>query len=341
MNMVGYKDNYRNLSGSDKAAIFMLSLGAENSAALLERMADEEVSELSSIMANLGTVDASVVEQLFVEFSNKLSSTGALLGTYEATERLLLSSMEKDKVDQIMGEIRAPEGRTMWDKLGNVSEDVLANYLKNEYPQTVAVILSKITPEHAARVLSGLPDNFAMEVVLRLLRTETVDKDILDGIERTLRMEFMNNLDQTQSLDAHEQIADIFNSLDRSTESRFMEALEKRSQESADKIKNLMFTFEDMKRIDPSGIQVLLGQLEKDQLAMALKAASKEIRDLFFNNMSERAARMMQEDMDAMGPLRIIEVEDAQINVINAARALADSGNIIISGGGEDAELVF
>ena len=120
-----------------------------------------------------------------------------------------------------------------------------------------------------------------------------------------------------------------------------MEALGERSQESADKIKNLMFTFEDMTRIDPSGIQVLLRQLEKDQLAMALKAASKEIRDLFFNNMSERAARMMQEDMDAMGPVRIIEVEDAQINVINAAKALADSGNIIISGGGEDAELVF
>ena len=180
-----------------------------------------------------------------------------------------------------------------------------------------------------------------MEVVLRLLRTDTVDKNILDGIERTLRLEFMNNLGQTQRVDAHEQIADIFNSLDRSTESRFMEALEECSQESADKIKNLMFTFEDMTRVDPSGIQILLRQLEKDQLALALKAASQEIRDLFFNNMSARAAKMMQEDIEAMGPVRVSEVEDAQNNVINSAKVLAESGKIIISGGGEEGELVF
>ena len=339
--MVTAKDNYRGLSGADKAAIFMLSLGTENSTVILDLMADEEIRDLSLTMANLGTIDASIVEQLFLEFADQLSSTGALMGTYDSTERLLLSSMDKDKVDLIMNEIRGPEGRTMWDKLGNVGEEVLANFLKNEYPQTVAVVLSKLKSEHAARVLSLLPDSFAMEVMMRLLRMDLVHKDILNGVERTLRTEFMGNLDPMQRQDSHEQVANIFNSLDRTTENRFMGVLEERNQESAEKIKNLMFTFEDLTRIDPSGIQVLLRQVEKDQLALALKGGSDETRNLFFTNMSERAARMMQEDMDSMGAVRIKEVEDAQNAVINSAKALAESGEIVIASGGEDDQLVF
>ena len=144
-----------------------------------------------------------------------------------------------------------------------------------------------------------------------------------------------------QRRDSYEQIADIFNSLDRTTENRFMGALEERNQEGAEKIKNLMFTFEDLTRINPSGIQVLLRQLEKDQLALALKGGSDKIRNLFFKNMSERAARMMQEDMEAMGAVRIKEVEDAQNTVVNSAKTLADSGEIVIAGGREDDELVF
>jgi flagellar motor switch protein FliG len=229
----------------------------------------------------------------------------------------------------------------MWDKLGNVNEQVLANYLKNEYPQTVAVVLSKIKGDHAARVLSVLPENFAMEVIMRLLRMETVQKDILDGVEKTLRAEFMSNLARTQRQDAHEQMADIFNNLDRSTENRFMSALEERNRESAERIKALMFTFEDLLRVDPAGIQVLLRQVEKDQLAMALKGASDDVKELFFKNMSERAAKMMREDMEAMGPVRLKEVDEAQANVVSTAKSLADSGEIVISGSGEEDELVF
>ena len=339
--MARVKDTNEHLTGADKAAIFMLSLDSEHSATLFNLMEDDEIKELSTAMANLGTIDASVVESLFVEFANQISSTGSLDGTFDSTERLLLGSMDKDKVDLIMEEIRGPAGRTMWEKLGNVSEQVLANYLKNEYPQTVAVVLSKIKSDHAARVLSALPENFAMEVITRLLRMETVQKDILDGVERTLRSEFMSNLAQTQRQDSHEQMADIFNSLDRSTESRFMGALEENNQESAERIKSLMFTFEDLARVDPSGVQVLLRELDKDQLAMALKGGSEEIKDLFFKNMSERASKMMLEDMDAMGGVRIKEVEEAQANIVNAAKALADSGDIAIPTGGEDDELIF
>jgi flagellar motor switch protein FliG len=321
--------------------MFMLSLPQSHSAKLFGLMSDEEIKELSMTMANLGMIDATMVERLFVEFADQLSSTGSLVGSFDTTERLLLQSMDQEKVNLIMEEIRGPAGRTMWDKLGNVNEQVLANYLKNEYPQTVAVVLSKIKGDHAARVLSVLPENFAMEVIMRLLRMETVQKDILDGVEKTLRAEFMSNLARTQRQDAHEQMADIFNNLDRSTENRFMSALEERNRESAERIKALMFTFEDLLRIDPAGIQVLLRQVEKDQLAMSLKGASDDVKELFFKNMSERAAKMMREDMEAMGPVRLKEVDEAQANVVQTAKQLADSGEIVISGSGEEDELVF
>ena len=329
------------LSGANKAAVFMLSLGAENSKAILALMEDEEIRELSRTMATLGPVDAPTVEQLFTEFADQLSSTNSLLGTYDSTERLLLSSMEKEKVDLIMGEIRGPEGRTMWDKLGNVSEEILANFLKNEYPQTVAVILSKINPEHAARVLSNLPDHFSMEVVLRLLRMDNVHQDIIKGIEKTLRTEFMSNLGETSPKDSHEQIADILNTMDRATETRFMSALGERSKESATKIKELMFTFDDIIRIDSSGIQLLLREIEKDQLVIALKGAPDEIKKHIFENMSERAAKMVQEDMEAMGPVKISDVDNAQKHITSSAKTLSENGEIQIPGGSDEEELIY
>jgi flagellar motor switch protein FliG len=335
------KDAYRSIGGKEKAAIFMLSLAREHTAVLFDLMEDEEIKELSSAMAALGTIDAAIVERIFEEFREQLFQTGSLVGSYDSTERLLLSSLPADKVSAIMEEIRGPAGRTMWDKLGYVNEEVLANYLKNEYPQTAAVVLSKIAPDHASRVLSVLPENFAMEVILRLLRMETVQKDVLAGIEKTLRVEFMSSLVASARQDSHEQMADIFNNLDRSTESRFMEALEERNQESAERIKSLMFTFEDLLRLDPSGIQVLLRQADKDQLATAMKGASEEIKELFFGNMSERAGKMMKEDMESMGPVRLKDVDNAQAQIVGTAKSLSEAGEIVISTGSDEDELVF
>ena len=208
-------DDYRSLNGPQKAAILMLALGEEQCARLFGMMHEDEIKEISSAMAQLGSVRADVVERLCVEFADNIGGSGHLVGTYESTERLLSKVLPRDRAQQIMEEIRGPAGRTMWDKLGNVNEAVLANYLKNEYPQTVAVVLSKVRPEHAARVLALLPDAFAMEVVMRMLRMESVQKDVLDGVERTLRAEFMSNLARSSRRDAHEMMADIFNNLDR------------------------------------------------------------------------------------------------------------------------------
>jgi flagellar motor switch protein FliG len=304
-------------------------------------MDDEEIRELSLAMSKLGPLDATIVERLFAEFTEQLSATGNLVGTMDSTERLLLSALPEDVVRQIMEDMRGPAGRTMWDKLGNVNEAVLANYLKNEYPQTVAVVLSKIKPDHAARVLALLPENFSMDVIMRMLRMEAVQKEILDNVERTLRNEFMTSLARATRRDSHELMADIFNNLDRNTETRFMTSLEERNRISAERIKQLMFTFDDLVRVDASGIQLLLRQVEKDQLAVALKGSSEEIKEMFFVNMSERAGKMMKEDMDAMGAVRLKDVDEAQSGIVKAAKALADADEIVIAGNDEESELVY
>ena len=240
-----------------------------------------------------------------------------------------------------MEELRGPAGRTMWDKLANVNEVVLANYLKNEYPQTVAVVLSKVKPDHAARVLAALPEDFALEVVMRMLRMEPVQREIIEKIEETLRIEFMSNLARTSKQDSHELMADIFNNFDRQTENRFLATLEERNRDSAEKIRSLMFVFEDLGKLDPQGVQTLLRQVPKDQLGLALKGASDTLRDLFFSNMSERAAKIMREDMAALGPVRLKDVDTAQQTMVNLAKDLAAKGEILIAEGGGEDELIY
>jgi flagellar motor switch protein FliG len=338
---VATRDDVRQLTGAERSAVLLLSLGEEHSSKLWQMMDEEEVKEVSQVMSNLGSVSASVVEKLMVEFVSQMSGTGSLMGSYESTERLIARFMPHDKVSQIMEEIRGPAGRTMWDKLANVNETVLANYLKNEYPQTVSVVLSKIKPEHAARVLGALPEEFALEVVQRMLRMESVQKDILDKVEKTLRVEFMSNLARTAKRDSHEHMAEIFNNFDRQTEGRFITALEERSRDSAERIKALMFTFEDLGKLDPGSIQTLLRHVEKDKLALALKGATDGLRDIFFSNMSERAGKILREDMEAMGPVRLKDVDEAQMRMVNVAKDLANKGEIMIANKQGEDELVY
>jgi len=336
----GTIDDIRKMTGPEKAAVVLLSLGEEHTI-LWKQLDDEEIKEVSQAMAGLGTVAASVVEEVLVEFVSGIGGSGSLMGSYEQTQRLLASFMPGDRVDSLMEEIRGPAGRTMWDKLGNVNEAVLANYLKNEYPQTVAVVLSKVKPDHASRVLTALPEDFALECVQRMLRMEPVQRDILDKIEQTLRTEFMSNLARTSKRDSHELMADIFNSFDRQTEARFIGALEERSRDSAERIRSLMFVFEDLSKLDPGGVQTLLRAVEKDQLGLALKGASDSLREMFFSNMSERASKIMREDMESMGPVRLKDVDAAQMTMVQVAKDLAARGDIMLAGQSGDDELIY
>src|SRR6187455_13333 len=328
------------LSGPKRAAILMLALGEQYGGKVWAQLDDDEVRELSIHMSTLGTVEADVVEDLMLEFVSRMSASGALMGTFDATERLLQQYLPTERVTGIMDEIRGPAGRNMWEKLSNVQEEVLANYLKNEYPQTVAVVLSKLKPEHAARVLAILPEEFSLDVVNRMLKMEAVQKEVLERVEQTLRTEFMSSLSQTRRRDAHEVMAEIFNNFDRQTETRFMTSLEEANREAAERIKTLMFTFDDLVRLDSGSAQTLMRQVDKDKLGVALKGATEAVREFFLKNMSTRAAKLLVDDMQAMGPVRLRDVDEAQVLLVNLAKDLAAKGEIILAKS-RDEELVY
>jgi flagellar motor switch protein FliG len=327
-------------SGAEKSAIVMLALG-EDARKLWTMLDEEEVKELSQAMATLGVVPSAVVDALIVEFVQKLSGSGAIMGSFEQTQRMLSGILPPEKVASLMEEIRGPAGRNIWDKLANVNEAVLASYLKNEYPQTVAVVLAKVRPEHAAKVLGELPEDFAAECIQRMLAMEPVQRDILEKIETTLRTEFMSNLARTSKRDSHELMAEIFNNFDRQTEGRFLGALEERSRESADRIRALMFVFEDLNKLDSGGVQTLLRSVDKGDLALALKGASDGLRNLFLGNMSERGGKILKDDMAAMGPVRLKDVDAAQTRIVSMAKDLSARGEIVLSDGKSEDELIY
>lgn len=327
-------------SGVEKAAIILMCLG-EDAKKLWAMLDEEEIKDVSQAMSALGLVPAATVEALVLEFVQKLSGSGSIMGSYEQTQRMLTAFLPKEKVDTLMEEIRGPAGRNIWDKLANVHEAVLASYLKNEYPQTVAVVLAKVRPEHAARVLSELPEDFAAECVLRMLAMEPVQREILEKIETTLRTEFMSNLARTSKRDSHEMMAEIFNNFDRQVEARFLTLMEDRSRDSADRIRALMFVFEDLGKLDSGGVQTLLRAVDKSDLALALKGASDALRQLFLSNMSERGGKLLKEDMTAMGPVRLKDVDAAQTRLVSTAKDLAARGEIVLSDGKAEDELIY
>ena len=330
----------RGLAGDEKAAVLLLALGPDFGRPILEELDDMEIRQLSRAMVRLGPITQDMLDNLLVEFVTTISANGTMSGNSETTQRLLLSFLPQDRVDAIMEEIRGPAGRNMWEKLSNVQEDVLANYLKNEYPQTIAVVLSKVATDHASKVLAFLPESLAMEVVHRMLTLEPVQKEILEKIESTLRTEFMSTLSHTKRRDSHEQMAEIFNSFDRQTEARFITTLEERNRESADRIKALMFTFEDLARLEAGAIQTLIQKMDKRELAIALKGASDTVKDVFFANMSARAGKVMKDDMQSMGPVRLKDVDEAQGRMVATAKDLAAKGEIVITKGKADEEMI-
>lgn len=326
------------LVGIERVAILLLALGDEQVQKLFKLMDDAEIREIAMAMANLGKVSSSVVEITFGDFVKQLSMTGALVGSLDSTKRLLSKALSKEKMDSLLEEISGPAGRTMWDKLSNVNEVMLASYLKNEYPQTIAVVMTRIKPEHASKVMALFPDNLAMEVIMRMLRMENVRREILDDIEKTLRAEFTTNISKSARKDPYGMVAEIFNSMDRQTETKFLSSLEDCNPDVAERIKSLMFTFDDISKLDSTAIQAIIRAADKSKLALALKGANETIKELFFKGMSERAAKLLKEDMAAMGMVRVRDVDEAQAYMVVTTKELANRGEVLLRNGEEDQE---
>jgi flagellar motor switch protein FliG len=329
------------IDGAQRAAVLLLLLGETYGGPIWSMLDEDEVKKVSLAMAQLGSIDAKTVEKLMVDFISRLTSNGAVTGSLDRTEELLNKIFPPDQVAAIMGDIRSASGKRMWQRLSHIDPEILANYLRNEYPQTVAVILSRLRADHTARVVSIFPDDFAIDVINRMLKMESVQKEALEHIEETLRTEFVTTISQTSRRDAHELMAEVFNAFDRQTETRFLAALDETNRGAAKKIRELMFTFEDLTKLDPGSIQTLMRQIDKDTLGQALKGANDVVRAFFFANMSTRAAKNLQEEMGSMGPIRLKDVDTAQTKLVTLAKELADKGEIMISKNRAEEELVY
>ncbi|KMO13077.1 flagellar motor switch protein FliG [Methylobacterium platani] len=332
---------YAEMPGTQRAAALLLLLGEEDGAPVWRMLEEEEIKKVSHAMVQLGSLEADVVEHLIIDFVSRLSASGGITSSFERTESLLLKIFPPEQVAVIMAEVKGASGRRVWASLTQIDPEILASFLRNEYPQTVAVILSRVRSDYAARVLTILPEDFAIDVLNRMLRMETVQKEALRHIEEILRVEFVSTIAQTTRRDAHELLADVFNAFDRQTEIRFLTALDQANRGSAKKIRQLMFTFDDLMKLDAGSVQTLMRSVDRDVLARALKGASDPVRAFFFANMSSRAAKNMQDEMGSLGPIRLKEVDEAQSKMTDLAKDLAEKGEIMIAKNSAEEELVY
>lgn len=335
------RDNYKSLSGAEKSAIIFLALGEDRGSRLMEKLDEDEVRMVSRSMAGLGNVTSNLVEALLRAFTERFANTGSVVGSYESTERMLTRFLPGDRVSEIMGEIRGPAGRTMWEKISNVNEGVLAAFLAGEYPQTAAVILSKIRSEHAAKVLPLIPPALRLEIIERMIQIESVQREVLMDIESILHNEFMANYARTHGADAHERMADIFNRIDRETVTEIFTDLEPLMPDATVRIKQLMFTFEDLMRLDRVSLQTVIRRCDTGALAIALKGAEQKQRDYFLSVLSERARMILRDEIENMGPVRMRDVNEAQAEIVQNAKSLADDGLIVIPQNDETDTVVY
>jgi flagellar motor switch protein FliG len=336
--------NLQSLGGAEKAALLIMALGEDGASQIFAMMDESEIRAVSHQMAKLGPADDRTVAALLADFAEQLGAGGKVVGNCDNTERLLSKVLDPRLVNDIMSEIRAPEARSLWDRIALVEVKDLAEFLQNEYPQTVALVLSKLPPARSAAVLSLMQDEVAMEAASRLLKLESVRGDVLADIERGLEDSFLTRAAGgagAAGRDPHEQMAAILNRMDAEREARFLAELAARDESAAERIRALMFTFEDLTRLDPASLQTLIGAIDRDRLCLALKGASARLRSAFFANMSERAAGMMQEDMQSLGPVRLRDVEAAQAELIDEAKGLAAAGEIALADERNDDKLVY
>lgn len=327
------------MSGVDRAAALLLALGEEYGGEVWSFLDEDEIRQISAAMTQLGTIVPSDLDKLLNEFAERLPMV-SVMGDYERTEQLLMKLLPADKAEQIMEELRGPAGRNMWQKMSNVQGTMLASYLKNEHPQTIALVLSRIQPRQTGNVLSLLPEPLAVEVVNRMINMETVPKATLQNVEAALRAEFMSTISRATGRNVYEQMAEVFNHIEGEHEERILGAIEKVTPSVAEKIRAKMFVFDDIANLEPQAIQTIIRKVDTDLLARALKGSSETVRNVFLGNMSKRAGKMLMDEFASLGALRLKQVVEAQQQVVAVTRDLERDGEITIDRSDDGDELV-
>jgi flagellar motor switch protein FliG len=313
-----------------KAAIVMMALDDERLQRIFGRLAEDEVRRLSFAMSALGRVEVGMVELTLAEFKAEVGQTCNIIGNVETTEKLLRRLMSPEKADELIEEIQGPNGKNIWEKLSHIPPAMLAGYLRNEYPQTAAAILSQLPAQHAARVLRLLPERLVGDVAVRMVRMNSVQRAVVTDIEETLKREFSSELTRSYGRDSTSVMAEILNRSSKDVLERVMAALETSEPEAAARVRRIMFTFDDLRRVDTATFGMLIAECPADKLPVALAGASPELRELFLSYMSERAGNLLREEMAMMPVPRHKVVEDAQAEIVALAKRMAEEGRIAI-----------
>lgn len=330
------------LSGKKKAAILLLSLGPELSSRILKQFTEQEIEAVTMEIANLSRVDKELRDEVLNEFMLIGQAQRFMLeGGVDYARELLEKTVGRHKAVEIIKRLKEQVKVKPFTFVRHTDPKQLVNMISREHPQTIAMILSYLDSQQAAMVLSDLPGEVRADIARRVALMERTSPEILKEVERVLRDKlstvFQQDFTQSGGL---ETVVNILNRVDRGTEKLILEDLEKEDAELADEIRQRMFIFEDIITLDDASIQRVVREVESKDLARALKGASEEVRDRIFRNISKRAAEMLQEDLEFMGPVRLREVEEAQQRIVAIIRRLDESGEIIISRGGEDAIVV-
>ncbi len=335
-------DSSSGLDGLTKAAILFVALEQEAATKMLAHMAQDAIEELTREIAQLGIVSGQLRSEVVSEFYGlSLVSGSQSEGSLEYARALLKDSLDPQIADRILGQIQTQVTRAPFSFLQKAEAENLLTFIQDEHPQTIALIVCHLSHYKGAEIVAGLPAQKQLEVIKRIANMEQTNPEVIREVERALESRLSAMLNQSmEKTGGVNTVAEILNFADRATEKSILEGLEADDPDLVEDIRRLMFVFEDIKMVDSKGIQAVLREIDNDELALALKTASDELKEQIFDNMSERASQLIKEDMEYMGPVRVSDVEAAQQRIVDVVRRLEEAGEIVIAGRGGTDDLI-
>ncbi len=335
-------DNAGELEGITKAAVLLLAIGPDRAGQVLKLVSPRAMEEVTRELASLGRVPRSLQSQVIEEFYGvSLASAYAQEGSLEYAKTLLQQALDPKAAERMLGQIQTQVQRSPFSFLQRAESENLMTFIQDEHPQTIALILCHLPHHKASEILGGLPMQKQVEVIKRMANMEQTSPEVIREVEKGLESRLSNMLTQSmEKAGGVDTVAEVLNLADRATEKQIMEGLEAEDPDLVEQIRRLMFVFEDIKKVNDKGIQAVLKEIDNSELALALKTASEELKQKMFKNMSERAATLIKEDMEYMGPVRVTDVEAAQQRIVDIVRRLEEAGEVVIEGRGGEEQLV-
>ncbi len=334
----GQAANDRDMDGVEKAATLLITLGPEKSALIFKHLKEEEIEQLTLEIANTSSVSPQTKERVLNEFYEIcLAQQYIAEGGIGYAKELLEKALGEDKAKDVISRLTASLQVRPFEFIRKTDPSQLLNFIQDEHPQTIALILSYLPPSQSSMVVSSLPPEKQADVAKRIAQMDRTSPDVIKQVEKVLERKLSTLVNQDYTIvGGVDAVVEILNSVDRGTEKHIMETLEVEDPELADEIRKKMFVFEDILSLDDRAIQRVLRDVDNSTLALALKGATEEVQNVILNNLSKRLATMIKEDMEYMGPVRMKDVEEAQQKIVNIIRKLEDSAEIVIARGGGD-----